>query len=120
MDLLAVKARGLGFYGPLLLIALMTLAVVFSPLPSAPVALAAGAVYGHTYGTIYIVIGAEVGAIVDNEGEQYIAATDQACFIAMITGIHGWAMKDLVAYIKSLWSKRELDCQGQKHMQCMQ
>ena len=64
MDLLAVKARGLGIFGPLLLIALMTLAVVFSPLPSAPVALAAGAVYGHTYGTIYIVIGAEVGAIV--------------------------------------------------------
>jgi uncharacterized membrane protein YdjX (TVP38/TMEM64 family) len=64
MDLLAVKARGLGFYGPLLLIALMILAVVFNPLPSAPVALAAGAVYGHTYGTIYIVIGAEIGAIV--------------------------------------------------------
>ena len=63
MDLLALKARGLGIFGPLLLIALMTLAVVFSPLPSAPVALAAGAVYGHTYGTIYIVIGAEVGAI---------------------------------------------------------
>jgi uncharacterized membrane protein YdjX (TVP38/TMEM64 family) len=63
MELLAVKARGLGIFGPLLLIALMTLAVVFSPLPSAPVALAAGAVYGHTYGTIYIVIGAEVGAI---------------------------------------------------------
>ena len=63
MDLLAVKARNLGIFGPLLLIALMTLAVVFSPLPSAPVALAAGAVYGHTYGTIYIVIGAEIGAI---------------------------------------------------------
>jgi len=38
-------------------------AIVFNPLPSAPVALAAGAVYGHTMGTIYIVIGAEIGAI---------------------------------------------------------
>ncbi len=28
--------------------------------------------------------------------------------------------KDLVAYIKSLWTQRELDCQGPKHMQCMQ
>ena len=28
--------------------------------------------------------------------------------------------RDLVAYIKSLWSKRELECQGPKHMQCMQ
>jgi mono/diheme cytochrome c family protein len=27
---------------------------------------------------------------------------------------------DLVAYIKSLWTQRELDCQGPKHMQCMQ
>ena len=63
MELLAVKARNLGIFGPLLLIALMILAVVFNPLPSAPVALAAGAVYGHTYGTIYIVIGAEIGAI---------------------------------------------------------
>jgi mono/diheme cytochrome c family protein len=26
---------------------------------------------------------------------------------------------DLVAYIKSLWTSRELDCQGPKHMQCM-
>jgi len=28
--------------------------------------------------------------------------------------------KDLVAYIKSLWTQRELDCQGPKHMQCME
>ena len=28
--------------------------------------------------------------------------------------------KDLVTYIKSLWTQRELDCQGPKHMQCMQ
>jgi mono/diheme cytochrome c family protein len=28
--------------------------------------------------------------------------------------------QDLVAYIKSLWTQRELDCQGPKHMQCMQ
>jgi mono/diheme cytochrome c family protein len=26
--------------------------------------------------------------------------------------------QDLVAYIKSLWTQRELDCQGPKHMQC--
>ena len=28
--------------------------------------------------------------------------------------------RDLVAYIKSLWTERELSCQGPKHMQCMQ
>ena len=27
--------------------------------------------------------------------------------------------RDLVAYMKSFWGKRELDCQGPKHMQCM-
>jgi mono/diheme cytochrome c family protein len=27
--------------------------------------------------------------------------------------------QDLIAYIKSLWTQRELDCQGPKHMQCM-
>jgi uncharacterized membrane protein YdjX (TVP38/TMEM64 family) len=64
VELLTVKAQNLGFFGPLLLIALMTIAIVFSPLPSAPIALAAGAVYGHGYGTIYIVVGAELGAII--------------------------------------------------------
>ncbi len=63
MEALAVKAQHSGFYGPLLLMALMALAIVFNPLPSAPVALVAGAVYGHTYGTIYVVVGAELGAI---------------------------------------------------------
>ena len=62
-DLLLTNIRELGALGPLLVIGLMTLAIVFNPLPSAPVALAAGAVYGHTMGTIYIVIGAEIGAI---------------------------------------------------------
>ena len=27
--------------------------------------------------------------------------------------------RDIVAYMKSLWSQRALDCQGPKHMQCM-
>ena len=35
-------------------------------------------------------------------------------------GVSESEAQDLVAYIKSLWSKRELDCQGPKHMQCMQ
>ncbi len=64
-DVAALKATILGYgpIGPLLVILLMTLAVVFNPLPSAPVALAAGALYGHTAGTVYIVVGAELGAV---------------------------------------------------------
>jgi uncharacterized membrane protein YdjX (TVP38/TMEM64 family) len=54
---------GLGVAGPLAVIGLMTLAILVSPIPSAPIALAAGAAYGHTWGTAYIVIGAELGAL---------------------------------------------------------
>jgi len=63
MELLIIKARSWGVLGPLLFIGLMVLAIVFNPLPSAPIAIAAGAVYGHTLGTVYIVIGAEIGAL---------------------------------------------------------
>lgn len=54
---------GLGAAGPLAVIGLMTLAILVSPIPSAPIALAAGALYGHTWGTAYIVLGAELGAL---------------------------------------------------------
>jgi mono/diheme cytochrome c family protein len=36
------------------------------------------------------------------------------------TGVSESDALDLVAYIKSLWTLRELECQGPKHMQCMQ
>lgn len=53
-----------GALGPTAVIALMSIAVVMSPLPSAPIALAAGAAYGHAWGTLYVVIGAQIGATV--------------------------------------------------------
>lgn len=56
-------AESFGWLGPAVLIGLMALAIVISPLPSAPIALAAGAAYGHTWGTAYVTIGAEVGAL---------------------------------------------------------
>lgn len=63
LEALISKVRNLGVFGPLLLIGLMALAIVFNPLPSAPIALGAGAIYGHTLGTAYVVAGAELGAI---------------------------------------------------------
>lgn len=60
---LAANIRDMGIIGPILIIGLMSIAIVLNPLPSAPIALAAGAVYGHTLGTVYIVAGAELGAI---------------------------------------------------------
>jgi uncharacterized membrane protein YdjX (TVP38/TMEM64 family) len=53
-----------GAFGPLLIIALMAGAIVANPIPSAPIALAAGLAYGHTWGTIYVVIGSLTGALI--------------------------------------------------------
>jgi uncharacterized membrane protein YdjX (TVP38/TMEM64 family) len=41
----------------------MVLAILVSPIPSAPIALAAGAAYGHAWGTLYVLVGAELGAL---------------------------------------------------------
>jgi len=56
--------RDLGVAGPFVLMGLMTLAVVVSPIPSLPLDLAAGAAYGPFWGAVYVLIGAEVGAII--------------------------------------------------------
>ncbi len=53
----------LGAAGPVAVIALMVVAILVSPLPSAPIALAAGAVYGHVWGTLYVLVGSEIGAL---------------------------------------------------------
>ncbi len=56
--------RDFGDAGPFALMGLMTLAVVVSPIPSLPIDLAAGATYGPFWGAVYVLIGAEVGAII--------------------------------------------------------
>jgi uncharacterized membrane protein YdjX (TVP38/TMEM64 family) len=53
-----------GAWGPLAIVMLMTVAIVASPLPSAPIALAAGAAYGHYAGALYVAIGSEAGALI--------------------------------------------------------
>lgn len=63
IETLILHIKELGMAGPLMVIGFMVLAIVFNPLPSAPIALAAGAVYGHTWGTLYIIIGAVIGAV---------------------------------------------------------
>lgn len=51
-----------GLFGPFVVILFMTLAILVSPLPSAPIAIASGAIYGHTWGTLYVLIGSLSGA----------------------------------------------------------
>jgi uncharacterized membrane protein YdjX (TVP38/TMEM64 family) len=55
---------GLGMIGPLAVIGLLAGAIVMSPIPSAPIALVAGVAYGHIWGTLYIAIGSELGALI--------------------------------------------------------
>jgi uncharacterized membrane protein YdjX (TVP38/TMEM64 family) len=63
-DMLHSYVKGAGAYGPLLVMALMAGAIVANPIPSAPIALAAGLAYGHTWGTLYVVVGAVTGAMI--------------------------------------------------------
>ena len=59
----ALVARA-GLWGPFMIVGLMTVAVVASPIPSAPIALAAGAAYGHLWGAVQVGLGAELGALI--------------------------------------------------------
>lgn len=61
----ALRARieHLGAWGPFAVVALMVLAVLVSPIPSAPIAMVAGTLYGHYWGAVYVVVGAEAGAL---------------------------------------------------------
>lgn len=62
-DALRAAILSMGAWGPLAVVALMALAIILSPIPSAPIALAAGTVYGHSLGTLYVLTGAELGAL---------------------------------------------------------
>jgi len=64
----------LGALGPVIVVTLMAIAIVMSPLPSAPIALASGAAYGHIEGAIYVLLGCAVCAI-------------PAFYIALLTGL---------------------------------
>lgn len=57
-----IQAQGL--WGPTAMIALMTTAIVLSPIPSGPIAVAAGLAFGPLWGAIYTVVGAELGAVI--------------------------------------------------------
>ncbi len=63
-DQVAVWVEQAGWWGPLLIVGLITLAIVASPIPSAPIGLAAGAAYGVGTGTLLITLGAELGALI--------------------------------------------------------
>lgn len=51
-----------GSYAPFIYMAMMALAIIFSPIPSLPLDIAAGIYFGPVPGTIYSVIGATIGS----------------------------------------------------------
>ncbi len=59
-----VMLNSAGAFGPLLYMCMMALAVVVSPIPSLPLDIAAGAVFGPLLGTLYSVVGGLAGAVV--------------------------------------------------------
>ena len=54
----------LGLLGPIAVVLLIATAIIVTPIPSAPVALVSGALYGHYFGTLYVVLGALLGAVI--------------------------------------------------------
>ena len=56
--------NGAGRMAPLLFIGVMAAAVVISPIPSLPLDIAAGTVFGPIAGTLYASIGALIGAMI--------------------------------------------------------
>lgn len=63
---------GIGMAGPLALIGLMVLAIVASPIPSGPIAVAAGALYGTLWGGAFVVSGALLGAFAAFGAARYL------------------------------------------------
>lgn len=63
---------GLGMAGSIALIGLMVLAIVASPIPSGPIAVAAGAVYGTLWGGAIVVTGALLGAFAAFGAARYL------------------------------------------------
>ena len=63
-DRLVALLKNTGAFAPLYFVVLMALAVVVSPIPSLPLDIAAGIVFGPFLGMVYAVIGAEIGAVI--------------------------------------------------------
>lgn len=56
--------RDLGFWGPILLIAVLALAMVVAPIPNPPFMIAAGIAWGTVLGVVYAVIGQLIGSMI--------------------------------------------------------
>ena len=69
---IAEIATGLGIAGPLLIVGLVAVAIIASPIPSGPIAVAAGAIYGTMWGGVLVVAGAQIGAMIAFCAARYL------------------------------------------------
>lgn len=120
VNTLQIKLKQIGVWGPILIILLMSGAIVMSPIPSAPIAITAGLVYGHTWGTLYILIGAEIGALVafsisrllgyevmqkrfgDRVKYKYLHSKEHLMFIIFVTRLIPFISFDIISYAAGL------------------
>lgn len=120
IETLQSRLNSIGIWGPLFIIVLMAGAIVMSPLPSAPVALAAGLVYGHGWGTLYILIGAEAGALIaftlsrllgydamqkrfgDKISNKYFNSGKHLMLIVFVTRLIPFISFDIISYAAGL------------------
>lgn len=62
----------MGIAGPLVIVGLVVAAIVVSPIPSGPIAIAAGALYGTVWGGVLVVAGAQIGAMIAFCATRYL------------------------------------------------
>ncbi len=62
----------LGFWGPILLIGVLAVAMVFAPIPNPPFMIAAGLIWGTVLGVVYAVIGQLLGAVIAFTISRYL------------------------------------------------
>ena len=109
-----------GALGPVLVVALMVLAVVASPLPSAPIAMVAGAAYGNAVGTVLVVLGAELGALIafglarwlgrpfvarhfgENVGTTLLGSQNTLTFLVFASRLMPFVSFDMISYAAGL------------------
>lgn len=97
----------LGVWGPLAFVLLLTVAVVVSPLPSVPLDVAAGLAFGLFWGTVYVLIGAELGAIVAfllarRFGRPWVERRLPAAFVAQLDRLSGRAGFRAILFMRVL------------------
>jgi uncharacterized membrane protein YdjX (TVP38/TMEM64 family) len=90
-----------GMVGPIVLIVIMALAIVVSPIPSGPIAIAAGAVYGTLWGGVFTIAGALLGSCIAFGAARYlgldaIRASQNPVFKAIAAPRSQWSLMAIV------------------------